>query len=160
MLKHLAAHPNWRRWANIAVIVAGVWVTLIVMWSPEAAGPRAQQIEVADNALWFYTLAAAGPLAIAAVLVALRHAAVARAMLGVAGVALIIGLLGFRAFGTLAWGTMIIPAIIMLLAIPFLGPMPTPEEEGQVRHGLGHAGERDVVDPEGIRRERHRDPRG
>jgi hypothetical protein len=50
--------------------------------------------------------------------------------------------------GTLAWGTVLIPALLMLLAIPFMGPMPTPEDEHQVRHGVGKPGERDRWDPE------------
>jgi hypothetical protein len=153
-MRYLVEHPRWRRWANIAVIVAGVWVLLIVMWSPEAAGPRQQQVEVASNALWFYTMGAAGPLAIAAVIVALRHAAIARVLLAAAAVLLFAGLLGFRAFGTLAWGTLIIPGFVMLLAIPFLGPMPTPEEEGQIRHGWGEEGEREAWDPEARNRPR------
>jgi hypothetical protein len=147
-MKQLTNHPNWSRWANIAVIIAGMWVLLIVMWSPEAAGPREQQVEVDSNAAWFYALAASGPLALAAVFVALRSAILARVVLGVAALSLFAGLIGFRAFGTLAWSTVIIPGLIMLVAIPFLGAMPTPEDEGQVRHGLGDPGERDAVDPE------------
>jgi hypothetical protein len=136
-MRQLTTNPAWRRRANLAVIVAGFWVFIIVVWSPEAAGPREQQLEVADRTLWFYSLASAGPLALGAVIVALKNALVARIMLGLAALVLFAGLLGFRAFGTLAWGTMLIPGLIMLLAIPFLGPMPTPEQEGRPREALG-----------------------
>jgi hypothetical protein len=125
-----------------------MWVLLIVMWSPEAAGPREQQVEVDSNAAWFLALAASGPLAIAAVFIALKSGLLARITLGIAAVSLLAGLIGFRVLGTLAWSTVLIPGIIMLLAIPFMGPMPTPEQEGQVRHGVGRPGERDAWDPE------------
>jgi len=147
-MDHLRKHPNWSRWANIAVIIAGMWVLLIVMWSPEAAGPLEQQVEVESNTAWFYALAAAGPLALAAVFIALSHVVLARIVLGAAALSLFAGLIGFRVLGTLAWSTVLIPGLIMLVAIPFLGAMPTPEDEGQVRHGMGHPGERDAVDPE------------
>jgi hypothetical protein len=147
-MKQLNRHPEWRRWANIAVMIAGAWVLMIVLWSPEAAGPREQQIEVADSTIWFAALTAAGSLAIAAVIVALKNAVIARVLLGIAALSLLAGIIGFQQLGTLAWGTVVIPGIIMLLAIPFLGPLPTPEDEGQVRHGIGHVGQRDALDPE------------
>jgi hypothetical protein len=147
-MNYLTTHPSWRRFANIAVIISGMWVLLIVMWSPEAAGPREQQVEVESSAAWFYALAVSGPLAIASVFVALKSAVLARVMLGVAGLALLAGLVGFRVFGTLAWSTLLIPGIVMLLSVPFLGAMPTPEQEGQVRHGMGRPGQRDAWDPD------------
>jgi hypothetical protein len=147
-MRHLYVNTTWRRMANIAVIIAGIWVLLISVWSPEAAGPREQQIEVARQDVWFYALWAAGTLAIASVFVALRSALLARVLLGAGAITLLAGLFGFRAWGTLAWGTLIIPGIIMLLAIPFMGPLPTPEQEGQIRKSPGEPGERDIWDPE------------
>jgi hypothetical protein len=55
-MKQLDRHPEWRRWANIAVMIAGAWVLMIVLWSPEEAGPREQQVEVADSTIWFAAL--------------------------------------------------------------------------------------------------------
>jgi hypothetical protein len=148
MMRRLYVDPTWRRFANIAVIIAGIWVLLISVWSPEAAGPREQQIEVARQDTWFYALWISGTLAIAAVFVALRNALLARVLLAGGAVTLLIGLFGFRAFGTLAWGTLIIPALLMFAAIPFMGPLPTPEQEGQTRRSPGQPGERDIFDPE------------
>ena len=47
------------------------------------------------------------------------------------------GVGAFREVSWLAIRTLIIPGVLILIATRFMGPMPTPEDEGRGRHGLG-----------------------
>ena len=52
---------------------------------------------------------------------------VARGMLAMAAVLLIIGLTAFETLGPRALLTMLLPAIVFLVAVPIAGPMPDPD---------------------------------
>lgn len=51
---------------------------------------------------------------------------VANTLVIVVGVILIGALLMFRYFGPWAWATLILPAVALIAATPFLAPMPAP----------------------------------
>jgi purine-cytosine permease-like protein len=128
-----------RRWADVVLIVAGLYVFLAALWSPPAQGPETAMAEAADHGTWWWVLAIAGFLALFAVPVAMKNVLIARLMAGVAGVVLLAGLLAFDTIGWLAIRSLLIPAVLILIAAPFVGPMPSPEEEGSPRRPLGHS---------------------
>ena len=116
------------RWADIVVIGVGAFVIAWGVWLYPNAGP-----EVDEGTLWGVH-AAGGALALVAVFAALKSIWLARGILLVAGITLLVGFIG--AFQELTFGgflTVLLPAIILLAMVPFIGPMPTPEEEGKRR---------------------------
>jgi hypothetical protein len=128
-----------RRWADVVLIVAGLYVFLAAVWAPPAHGPEAAMAEAADHGTWWWVHAIGGFLALFAVPVAMKNVLIARLMAGVAGVVLLAGLLAFDTIGWLAIRSLLIPAVLILMAAPFVGPMPSPEEEGSTRRPLGHS---------------------
>lgn len=122
-----------RRWADVAIIAAGLYSFLLSMFSPQLIWPEEAARAVRAEGWWWAGSGAAGALAVTAVLVALRSTALARALTALAGVILLATLLAFERIGWVAWITLILPAIVLLGAAPFVGPMPAPEEEGRRR---------------------------
>jgi hypothetical protein len=122
-----------RRWADLAVIVTGVVSTLLAFFTPQGAAPVTAAEAVIDQQLWWWSHALGGPLAIAAVLLAQRSRFLARLLLAGAGLALLAGLFGFRRIEAGALLLTVVPALVFFAAIPFLGRMPSPEEEGRRR---------------------------
>lgn len=123
-----------RRWADVVMIVAGLYVFLAAIWSPPGLGPE-PATQAADHGIWWWAHAIGGFLALASVPVAQKNVLVARILAGVAGVVLLAGMLAFDAIGWLPIRMLGIPAVLILIATPFLGPMPSPEEEGVRRSG-------------------------
>lgn len=122
-----------RRWADIVVIVAGVYAFLMAVFGPRLAGPaRAAEVVAAPGGLWVGT-GIAGILAIAGVILALRWTLLARMLTGTAGIVLIATLFAFERVGWLGVVTLALPALALLVATPLVGPMPSPEEEGRER---------------------------
>jgi hypothetical protein len=122
-----------RRWADVVIIIAALYVFLAAVWAPPGLGPREAMADAGDHGLWWWAHAVGGFLALFAVPVAMKNVLVARIMAGVGGVVLLAGLLAFDTIGWLAVRTLLIPAVLILAATPFLGPMPSPEEEGERR---------------------------
>lgn len=126
-----------RRWADVVVIVAALYAFLAAIWAPPGLGPAEAAADAPDHGGWWWAHAIGGSLALASVFVALRSVVLARVLAGAGGLVLLAGLLAFDNIGWLAFRTLILPAVLILLATPFLGPMPTPEEEGMARRSLG-----------------------
>lgn len=126
-----------RRIADVVVIVAGVYALLIAMWSPPGFGPEAAERTASSHGLWWWTQAGGSALAVASVIVAIRAAGLAKMMAAAGGILLLSGLLAFSELSWLAVRSLLIPGLLILAASPFVGPMPSPEEEGMRRHGLG-----------------------
>jgi hypothetical protein len=111
-----------RHWADIVVILAGLMLWGFAIWPT----PFANNPEVGRLTVW-PIYAVAGLLTLAGFLLGQRWdwRAVARVMLFAAAGVLAYGLLTtFRALGTVAWLTVIVPGLLLLLAAPFFGPMP------------------------------------
>lgn len=122
-----------RRWADVAIIGASLYALMIAVFSPQFVAPREAEAAVRAQGWWWGGTALAGALGIAAVLFALRSTLLARALTVLAGLLLLSTLLAFERIEWIAWVAVIVPAIVLLGAAPFVGPMPTPEEEGHWR---------------------------
>jgi hypothetical protein len=122
-----------RRWADVVVIFAALYVFLAAVWAPPGLGPAEAMAEAEDHGLWWWAHAVGGFLALLAVPVAMKQPLIARVMAGAGGIVLLAGLTAFDTIGWLAVRSLVIPAVLILAAAPFLGPMPTPEEEGKPR---------------------------
>lgn len=136
-----------RHWVTLLVIVASLYALAFAIWSPPAAAGPEAGAEARDVGAWWWIQVVGGGLGLASVLVALRRATLARGMLAVAGVVLILGVF---TFGELSWVplvTLALPGAAMLLAAPFMGAMPTPEDEGKPRTQSGHAPRGDAAPP-------------
>jgi hypothetical protein len=121
-----------RRWADVVLIVAGLFVFLAAIWSPPGLGPD-EATRQADHGIWWYATAIGGFLTLAAVVVAQKVPIAGRIMAGVAGVVLIAGMFAFAEINWVAIRMLAIPGLLILVAAPFVGPMPSPEEEGTRR---------------------------
>jgi hypothetical protein len=119
-----------RNVANTVVIVVGVILVALAMWGGSGAGVTATG-ESRGFVPWMAHFSA-GALAIAAAIIAQRWKArrLGQACLLISAVILIGALLMFRYFGPWAWVTLVLPAVALLVATPFLGPMPLPAAVG------------------------------
>jgi hypothetical protein len=115
-----------RHWADVAVIVVGLGLFGLAVWVPPfTTTTGADEVRTAP-AVW-PTYALAGGLTLIALFAGQRWEwrLVARVLLVAAVIVLAVGLFtGFRELGPVAWLTVIIPALVLLIAIPFFGPMP------------------------------------
>jgi hypothetical protein len=116
-----------RRWADAALILTGLGLFGLAVWFP----PFSTTDEAAQAiSLWPY-YASAGGLTLIALFVGQRWdlLRIARLLLVAALVVLAVALFRVRAVGMVAWLTLIIPGLVLLLTIPFFGPMPRASEE-------------------------------
>ncbi len=116
-----------RNAANAVIIVTGVILIALAMWGGSAAGVSATG-ESPASVPWM-THFASGALAIAGALIAQRWKLrrIAQLCLLISVALLIAALFMFRYFGPWAWATLILPAVALLAATPFLAPMPAPK---------------------------------
>jgi hypothetical protein len=126
-----------RRWADVVILVASIYAIVMAVWAPPAAGPGEAAAEAADHGAWWWAHAIGASMALSSIFVAFRSITLARVLAGVGALVLLAGVVAFRDISWLAVRTLILPAVLILIATPFMGPMPTPEDEGKVRRGLG-----------------------
>jgi hypothetical protein len=119
-----------RHWADVAVIIAGLGLFGLAVWFPPFTTTTGAEEVRHVHGLWpIYALA--GGLSLIALFVGQRWEwrNLARFMLTGAVAVLVYGLFtGFRELGVAAWLTVILPALLLLVAIPFFGPMPRSAE--------------------------------
>ena len=115
-----------RRWADVAVIIIGLGLFGLAVWYP----PFATTSEAPQAISLWPVYAAAGGLTLVGLFVGQRWEwrQVARLLLIVAVAILVVGLIRVRGSGTVAWVTLAVPAIVLLLATPYFGPMPRAAE--------------------------------
>jgi len=116
-----------RRWADAALILTGLSLFGLAVWFP----PFSTTDEATQAiSLWPY-YASAGGLVLIALFIGQRWdwLSIARVLLVAALVVLAVALFRVRTVGTVAWLTLIIPGLVLLLTIPFFGPMPRAGEE-------------------------------
>jgi hypothetical protein len=123
-----------RHWADVVVIVAGVYLFLVAFWSPGLVAAEGAA-RVQDHQFWWWTKMLAGVAALIAVLVVQRHVLVGRILVGGAALLALLGLLTFRVWDWVVLVTVLIPGLLLAVATPFFGPMPTPEEENAAARG-------------------------
>jgi peptidoglycan/LPS O-acetylase OafA/YrhL len=118
-----------RRWANVAVVVVSAYSLAAAAQFPvELATPYVR--ETVRFPVWIPVVhALAGALGLAAVFTAVRRPGLARLPLVAGGLLLLSGFAAFHQLSLLPVLSLGIPALVMLGIIPFLGPMPRPEEE-------------------------------
>jgi hypothetical protein len=117
-----------RHWADVAVILAGLILWGLAVWPP----PFVDQPEVGGRLAVWQVYGIAGGLTIASLLLGQnwRWRSVARVLLLGAAAVLAFGLFTtFRDLGPAAVLTVIVPALLLLLATPFFGPMPRAMED-------------------------------
>ncbi|HEX7118071.1 MAG TPA: hypothetical protein VF212_04750 [Longimicrobiales bacterium] len=122
-----------RRWADVLVIVVGVYALIMAGYGGMLGRPAPVATRV-DAPGWFAAaLGMAGTCAIASVLVALRNTLLARVLCAAAGVLLLSTIFALESVDARAVVDLILPALALFVATPFLGAMPSPEEEGRRR---------------------------
>jgi peptidoglycan/LPS O-acetylase OafA/YrhL len=116
-----------RRWADAALILTGLSLFGLAVWFPpfSTTSDASQAIR-----LWpFYALA--GGLVLVGLFLGQKWDWVryARLTIVAALVVLVVALFRVRSVGMVAWLTLIIPGIVLLVTVPFFGPMPRAGEE-------------------------------
>lgn len=125
--------PRGRHWTNIVVILAAGWSVAAASWGAPPEAVEAGGGSVAAEGWLTGAYALAGTAGFLAVLVALRVPWLAKGLTAVAGLLVISGFFTFREVTVTAALSLGITAVAFLASAPFMGPMPTPEEEGKHR---------------------------
>jgi hypothetical protein len=118
-----------RHWADVAVILVGLGLFGLAVWFPPFTTTGGEGVRSVPTVWPIY--ATAGGLTLLALFLGQRWQwrTLARILLIAAVVVLVFGLFtGFRELGPAAWLTVIIPGIVLLVAVPFFGPMPRSAE--------------------------------
>lgn len=122
-----------RRWADVVVIVASMYALLSAGWAPLELLDSGEGYEVSNSAGLWWVYALGGALGIAALATARRWTGLAKGLAAAGGIAILAGFLMLdrvTVFAALSLGG---TGLALLGAAPFVGPMPTPEEEGKSR---------------------------
>ncbi|MDQ2669727.1 MAG: hypothetical protein M3Y31_03770 [Gemmatimonadota bacterium] len=119
---NLNTDAGTRTWPNVVVLLMGLTLLGLAMWGGTMAGVRD---ESASGAAWA-SHAAAGILALLGFAAAQRtnRRTLARLLVGAAVVALVIGGATFEWVGPRLIMMIVVPAIALAVAIPFLAPVP------------------------------------
>jgi hypothetical protein len=116
-----AQDARWRHWADLAAIVAGVWSFGQALWGPTVFSVATVDRGVGPN--WF-AFGIGGLLAVGSVFLAQRYPRPARAMLGLAGLMLLIVPFAYRYAVWAPIVSSVVSGLAMLAASPFIGRMP------------------------------------
>jgi hypothetical protein len=126
--------PRRRRWADVVVIVAAVYAIATTAWSPAEFFSGGTSHEVAKETSWVFTAhVVGGGIALLGLFVAFRSTTAARVLVAFGGLLYLTTLLTLIEFPLGQVLSVVVPSLMMLAAAPFVGPMPTPEEEGHPR---------------------------
>lgn len=132
--------PNRRRrhWADVAIILVGLGLFGLAIWFPPfTATTGAGEVRTVHYVWPIY--ATAGGLTLLGLFLGQRWQwrVFARLLLIGAVIVLAVGLFtGFRNLGPVAWITVIVPGIVLLIATPFFGPMPRAVESSPTSAGM------------------------
>jgi peptidoglycan/LPS O-acetylase OafA/YrhL len=119
-----------RQWADAALILTGLSLFGLAVWFPPFSTTDEARQAIS---LWPY-YAAAGGLVLIGLILGQRwdYLRLARVLLVTALAVLVVALFRVRSVGMVAWLTLIIPGIVVLLTTPFFGPMPRAAAEERV----------------------------
>jgi hypothetical protein len=126
-----------RRWADVVVIIAAVYVFFAAVWSPPELISRGDAGAVGDTTWLYVAYALGGTLALAGLFIVQRWIGIGRITIGVAGLIVLSAFLALREITPLALLSIGISGVALVAAAPFAGPMPSPEEEGKRRTSPG-----------------------
>lgn len=124
-----------RRWADVVLIVASLYSLLSAGWAPLELLTGGEGSEVAESQGLWWTYALGGVLGLAALAASRRWPGVAKGLAAAAGVAVLAGFFTLERLTTFAILSLAGTGLAMIAAAPFVGPMPSPEEEGRPRAG-------------------------
>jgi hypothetical protein len=109
-----------RNWADLVVIMVSLFLLALTAWN--AVAPER---ELASLGQLYATYGFGGALGLVSFFVAQRSRAIGRVLLaGAIVVVLALGLGAYREQSTGFWVTVVIPAVLLVAALPFLGPLP------------------------------------
>jgi hypothetical protein len=119
-----------RRWADIVVMLTGLTLIGLAAWNaPASSGARPD--ETASLGSMYLAYGVGGALAIVALFVAHRSRMIGRVLLVAAAFVLLgFGFDAFREQVPAVWLTVLLPALLLLGASPFFGPMPRANPAG------------------------------
>ena len=122
-----------RRWADVVLIVASLYSFMSAFWAPLELLTGGEGREVADSQALWWTYALGGVLGLAALAMSRKHAGLAKALTAAAGISVLAGFFtldDLTPFATISIG---LTGVALLAAAAFVGPMPSPEDEGKSR---------------------------
>jgi peptidoglycan/LPS O-acetylase OafA/YrhL len=121
-MRHNDPPPPARQWTNVVLIAIGLFLVGISAWV--AILMNTPELRAPDIAWAVY--AAAGALTLIAVLIAQRRdrRRLAQGLLLAACAVLVLGAVSYRAPSLQFWLTIVLPALALLVTVPFVGPMP------------------------------------
>jgi hypothetical protein len=124
------ARPGARTFANVIVTFTGLILFALATWTGSTLGGVATGEDRRSVVPWLLH-GLSGLLAVFAVFVAQRRAwgRLGQVMLVMAGAMPIAAVLAFRYTGPWSWVGFVMPALLLLACVPFLGPMPPPGRE-------------------------------
>jgi hypothetical protein len=121
------------RWTNVVVLVVSVYLLASSVWSTPEMMEEGVQPRLLDPR-WLTAAYVGGGLAgLLAVALSLKSRPVGRGLTALGGVLILSGFLAMRELTPLAIVSMGLSGLALLAASFFMGPMPTPEDEGQRR---------------------------
>jgi len=116
-----------RKWADLVVLFASLWAFAWAIWAPPSTEMEGGAVR--SLAGWWAAHAIGGALGLLSLFLAPRWRPLARVVLVVAACALLVGAFtSGRAAGAAAL-TLAVPGVLLLVAAPFIGPVPSPQEE-------------------------------
>ena len=123
-----------RRWADVVVIVASLYSFMSAMWAPLELLTGGAGREVAETQGLWWSYAVGGVLGLAALFFAHRGmSGIAKGLTAAAGLAVLAGFVTLDDLTLFAALSIGVTGIALLAAAPFVGPMPSPEDEGRSR---------------------------
>lgn len=122
-----------RYWTNLIVMIVGVFQFGIAFWGAGLAQPHGMAYDMRLIGWYWFASGFGGLLAVASVIVAIRNATLGRVMLALGALLVLSGGFAYTRFEPRMLLDVFVPGLILLGAVPFFGPMPTPEEEGKER---------------------------
>lgn len=132
MATTLSEHRR-HRWADVVVIVAAMYCIAAATWFPPEMISGGTSQAVGQESWNWIAYAAGGVLAVVGLFVALKWEIAGKGMVGLAGLVVLAGFLTLDAFTLTAVLSLGLTGVVLLRAAPFVGAMPTPEQEGKAR---------------------------
>lgn len=119
-----------RTWADVLALLTSVVLLALAIWPGDPTASEAASAELGSAQMVWGLHALGGLLALGGLVIAQRWRwrTIGRVMVGVAGVALVAGLVVTRDFTGRSLLLLLLPGVALIASSLALGPMPPPEE--------------------------------